>query len=122
MCLPSTLAVFLIRNRPDIRSPAFALEKGDSVRPEKVFNISNSFLPLDVSLNILPFLHGKPQLDEHDVVETRRIASLRIHVETPIQHIKNFCFFNRPIPASLGCVPDQTFSGITLLPPLVKLY
>ena len=42
-----------------------------------MFNISNLLLSLDVSLNIPPFLYGKRQFDEHEVIETRRIASLR---------------------------------------------
>ena len=30
------------------------------------------------------------QLTEHDLVETHRIASVRVHVERPIGQIKNF--------------------------------
>ena len=88
------------------------LEKGDSVMADKGFDISDLLLPLDVSLNIPPFLRGKPQLDEHELVETRRIASLRIHVERAIERIKNFHLFDRPIPASLACVADHAFSSI----------
>ena len=80
------------------------LEKGDSVMADKGFDISDLLLPLDVSSNIPPFLRGKPQLDEHELIETRRIASLRIHVERAIEHIN---FFDQSIQASLACVADQ---------------
>ena len=36
------------------------LEKGDSVMVDKGFDISDLLLPLDVALNIPPFLRGKP--------------------------------------------------------------
>ena len=82
------------------------LAKDDS---DKGFDIIDLLLPLDVSLNILPFRCGKSQLNEHELIETGSIASLRIHVERAIMCIKNFHFFNRPIPASLACVADQAF-------------
>ena len=98
------------------------LEKGDSVMADKGFDISDLLLPLDVSLNIPPFLRGKPQLDEHELIETRRIASLRIHVERAIECIKNFHFFDRQ--ASLACVADQAFFVCAVItnfyPPLVE--
>ena len=34
-----------------------------------------------VRLNIPPFLRGKRQFEEDELISTRRIASLRIHVE-----------------------------------------
>ena len=47
-------------------------------------------LPRDVSLNIPPFLNGKPQLSLHEELETRRIASVRVHAQRAIARIKNF--------------------------------
>ena len=61
--------------------------------------------PLGVELNMPP---GRYQLDEKDMVETKRVASLRIQVERAIERIKNYHFFLR-IPASLACVADQAF-------------
>lgn len=37
--------------------------------------------------NIPPFLQGKQQLEEGELVVTRRIASLRIHVERALERI-----------------------------------
>ena len=45
------------------------------------------WLRCGVKLNIPPFLRGKTQ---QRLFETRRIASLRIHVEQCMEHIKNF--------------------------------
>ena len=39
---------------------------------------------------MLPFMNKKKQLDESELVETRRIATLRIHVERAMEQVKNF--------------------------------
>ena len=100
------------------------LEKGDSVMADRGFDVSDLLQPLGVHLNIPPFLRGRTQLDDKEMVETRRIASLRIHVERAIERIKNFHFFDRPIPASLACIADQAFFVCAVLtnfyPPLVE--
>ena len=56
------------------------LEKGDSIMADRGFDIEADLIPLGVKLNIPPFLEGKMQLSEKEIVETRRIASLRINV------------------------------------------
>ena len=65
------------------------LENGDSVMADRGFDIQDDLTPLGVKLNILPFLKGKKQLEENERIETRRIASLRIHVERAMERIKN---------------------------------
>ena len=76
---------------------------------DRGFDVHDLLQSVGVELNIPPYLSGQPQLDEPELVETRRIASLRIHVERAIERIKNYHFFDRPIPSTLVCVTDQTF-------------
>ena len=66
ICFVSSLYSGSISDKESIRQSGLLplLEKGNSVMPDKGFDISDLLLPLDVSLNIPPFLHGKPQLDE----------------------------------------------------------
>ena len=45
-------------------------------------------LPEGVSLNIQPFMRGKSQLSMQEETETRRIASVRVHVERAIERVK----------------------------------
>ena len=59
-------------------------ESGDQVMADRGFDIENE-MPLGVGLNIPPFLDGAPQLSPQDEVKTRKIASLRVHVERAIQ-------------------------------------
>ena len=41
-------------------------------------------------VNIPPFIKNGQQLTEKELVQTRRVASLRVHVERAIERIKNF--------------------------------
>ena len=52
------------------------LERGDSIMADRGFDVEDVLQPLGVQLNIPPFMRGQDQLDEKDMVETRRIASL----------------------------------------------
>ena len=54
------------------------LEPGDSVMTDRGFEIEDD-LPDNVSLNIPPFLNGKPQLSLQEENETRKIASVRVY-------------------------------------------
>ena len=60
-----------------------------------------------VRLNIPPYLKGKTQLSEKEVMVTRRIASLRIHVKRAMERIKNFHIFDKSIPVSLTYITDR---------------
>ena len=69
------------------------LESGDSVMADRGFDIEAELALLGVKLNISPFLKGKQQLSNHKLVETRWIASLKIHVESAMEQIKKLPYF-----------------------------
>lgn len=98
------------------------LERGDSVMADRGFDIEDDLVVRGVQLNIPPFLRGKKQLDEGEVIVTRRIASLRIHVERQMERLKNFHIFDRTIPATLTNIADRIFFVCCILtnfyPPL----
>ena len=60
---------------------------------DRGFDIEEDLTLRGVRLNIPPFLRGKAQLSEQEFVTTRRIASLRIHVERAIERIKKCSYF-----------------------------
>ena len=62
-----------------------------------------------ILLNIPPFRIGYHRLSAAETITTRRIASLRIHVERAIGRIKNIKLFACPIPLSMVSVVDQAF-------------
>ena len=71
------------------------LEEGDSLMADKGFEIAD---------DITPFLRGSDHLLIEDETETRRIASVRIHVERAISRIKTFRIFSTVYPKTLA--PD----------------
>jgi len=98
------------------------LETGDSVMADKGFDIAKYLIPLGVKLNIPPFLRGKEQFSHKELVENRRIASLRIHVERAMERIKNYHIFDHVLPTTLTGIADRMFFVCCILcnfhPPL----
>ena len=64
------------------------LEPGDMVMADRGFDIQHILAAKNVKLNIPPFMKGKEQLSLEEELETRSIASVRIHVERAIERIK----------------------------------
>ena len=85
------------------------LDKGDTLMADRGFDIEGDLILRGVRLNIPPFLKGKQQLSQSELVQTRRIASLRIHVERAMERLKNFHIFDKPLPPSFRDTANQTF-------------
>ena len=85
------------------------LDKGDAVIADRGFDIEEDLILRRVRLNIPPFLRGKQQLNQAELVETRQIASLRIHVERAIERLKNFHIFDKPLSPSFRDTANQVF-------------
>ena len=76
---------------------------------DKGFDIAEYLIPQGVQLNIPPFLRETDQFNHKELVENRRIASLRIQVERAMYQINNFHFFDHILPATLTGFADQMF-------------
>ena len=80
-------------------------------------------LPAGVSLNIPPFLRGKECLEIEEEQETRKIASVRIHVERAISRIKTFRILGTVFPLSMAAELNKIWvvcAYLTnFLPPLI---
>jgi len=77
------------------------LEPGDSIMADKGFDIASLLKDYGCTLNILPKrVSSKKQMSRKQVEETRRIASVRIHVERKMEQIKNFRILQGVIPSS----------------------
>ena len=98
------------------------LEIGDTVMADRGFDIQDDLTPLGVKLNVPPFLKGKKQLSPQEMVETRRIASVRIHIERAMERIKNYHIFDKVLPHSVSDIANQMFYVCAVLsnfwPPL----
>ena len=83
------------------------LEPGDSIMADRGFTIADLLDTKGVSLNIPPMKVGE-QLSDTELVATRRIAALRIHVERALGRIKNYKILN-DIPNNMSKISDQIF-------------
>ena len=80
-------------------------------------------MPAGTTLNIPPFKGTRAQLSALETEETKKIASVRIHVERAIQRIKNYHILDGIMPLKLHPLADEIFQTCALLtnflPPLV---
>lgn len=89
------------------------LESGDSVMADKGFTIADLLESRGVTLNIPP-MKNVDQFDEDELLQTRRIASVRIHVERAIGRLKSFHILNN-IPNWMAGLANQIFFICTIL-------
>ena len=98
------------------------IESGDSVMADKGFDISYDLLIRGCRLNMPPFVKGG-RLSKSNVTKTRKIASLRIHVERAIGRIKQYRILSSVIPLSISPYVNSIWficCALTLFhPPLV---
>jgi len=86
------------------------LEEGDSIMADRGFELDDD-LPKGVTLNIPPFLDGRKQLNLTDEIQTRHIASVRVHVERAIERVKNYKILQTVFELSMA--PDLNKISIT---------
>ena len=97
-----------------------------SVMADRGFTIRDKLKDIGVDLNISPFLEGRSQLSSDKVLEGRKIASLRIHVERAIGRIKLYSIIKGTLPITLSKIANQimcvcawlvNFQSILISPP-----
>ena len=67
---------------------------GDEVMADRGFTIAEDLCARRVKLNIPSFMKGRSQLSMKETIESRRIASVRIHVERAIARMKSYRLLN----------------------------
>ena len=99
------------------------LEVGDEIMADKGFDIQDLLAPIGVKLNIPPFLSSNSQFSSEEVMHTKKIAKLRIHVERAIGRIKEFRILRSPICATMWDSINEIIYVCAMLcnfsPPLV---
>ena len=74
---------------------------------DRGFTIKDQLREIGVDLNIPPVIEGRGQLPAEEVTKGRKVASLRIHVERAIGHIKNYSILKGSFPLSMACLSNQ---------------
>ena len=67
----------------------------------KSFLIQDLLASLGVWLNVPPLLESKKQMAVDDVVVTKKIAQLRVHVERAIVWVKEFRILQGVLPSTM---------------------
>lgn len=82
------------------------VEEGDDIMADRGFNIRHLLLPKKATLNIPAFSHGG-NLSAPAIIKSRKIASVRIHVERAIRRIKTFRILNGTMPLKIRYLANQ---------------
>lgn len=105
------------------------IEPGDAVMVDRGFNIGDLLLQRGAKLHMPPFTRktgdGKGKiLNQGEIMKTRNIASLRIHVERAIERMKNYKILSKNINLHLLPLLYQILVIVAvfcnLQPPLLK--
>ena len=76
-----------------------------SIMADRGFTVRDQLKEVGAELNIPPFLAGRKQLAAEDVQDTRKIVSVRIHVERAIGRMKHFAILKGTLPTNqIVCV------------------
>lgn len=99
------------------------LNRGDLVMADKGFTIQDELASVGAKLALPHFMKGKKQFTKEESEHNKKIASLRIHVERYMERLKNWHFFDRPIPISMSDIASDTWIVVAcfsnFLPPIV---
>lgn len=86
----------------------------DSVMYDKGFNIGNEIKALGLDFNVPP-LATELQFSEEDLLDTRRIASCRVHVERLIRRIKAYKILSNVLPITMMPHLNQVWTVCCIL-------
>ena len=99
------------------------LNRGDLVMADKGFTIQDELASVGAKLALPHFMKRKKQFTKEESEHNKKIASLRIHVERYMERLKNWHFFDRPIPVSMSDIASDTWIVVAcfsnFLPPMV---
>ena len=90
------------------------LEENDDVMADRGFNIRHLFLGKNTTLNIPAFSKGR-SLSHKAVKKSRKIASVRIHVERAIRRMKTFKILSGIIPIRMRFLLNQIITIVAVL-------
>nr|XP_033940136.1 DNA repair protein RAD52 homolog isoform X1 [Pseudochaenichthys georgianus]XP_033940137.1 DNA repair protein RAD52 homolog isoform X1 [Pseudochaenichthys georgianus] len=93
---------------------------GDLILADRGFNISDSVGFMCAEVKVPAFMKGRKQLSMKDVIDTRKIANVRIHVERVIGCVRQrYTVLGGPIP--IDFLLSKDVDGITLMDKIAEV-
>ena len=90
---------------------------------DKGFTIQDELAEVGAKLAMPHFLKGKAQFSKQESDHNKKIASLRIHVERYMERLKNWHFFDRPVPITISTIASDVWVVVAclsnFLPPII---
>ncbi|KAK6171031.1 hypothetical protein SNE40_019292 [Patella caerulea] len=94
------------------------------VLADRGFPIAEELMIKGASLYIPPGARGMEQMTKDNVLKTKKVANLRIHVERAINRMKWFRILSQTLPISMAPLIDDILTVcaiiVNLYPPLVQ--
>ena len=91
------------------------LQPGDQIMADKGFVIQDLLTPLGCSVVMPSFLSCKQQFSKGELLRSKTIHNLRVHVERAIRRVKEFHFFDRVIPLTMTGSVNQIWTMSCLI-------
>ena len=91
------------------------LSPGDAIMADRGFDIRHLAVPANVRVHVPAYAAGRTQLSRREVVDARRLSSVRIHVERAIGRAKVFRLINEVMPLDLAPIAQQIIHCCFLL-------
>lgn len=85
------------------------LDKGDLIMADTGFVIQDELASVEAKLTLPHSMNGKKQFTKEESDKNNKIASLREHVERYMERLKNWHFFDRPLPITMSDIASDAW-------------
>ena len=91
------------------------LEPGDQLLADKGFIIQDLLSPIGCEVVMPAFLSRKGQFSKKELLRSKQLHNVRVHVERAIRRVKEFHFFDRVLPLTVAGSINELWSVACLL-------
>jgi len=91
------------------------LEQGDEIMADKGFTIADLLQSVGCSVAIPAFLSSKGQFSRKELLESKHVHNLRVHVERAIRRVKEYHFFDHVVPLTIAGSINQLWTVACLM-------
>ena len=82
---------------------------------DKGFVIQDLLTPIGCRVTMPAFLSSKTQFAKNELLKSKEIHNVRVHVERAIRRVKEFHYFDRVIPLTMAGSITQTWTVACLI-------
>jgi hypothetical protein len=88
------------------------LDPEDQLMADKGFIIQDLLDPIGCSVTIPAFLSSKKQFSKKELMVSKQIHNVRVHVERAIRRVKEFHYFDRVIPLTVAGTGNPSYVSV----------